>query len=55
MIRTCIKRSKSVADYCPNVIKLREYKQEKNQKPIIEVTLVMTAKLVAVHMRIELI
>lgn len=55
MIRTCIKRSKSVADYCPNVIKLREYKQEKNQKPIIGVTLVMTAKLVAVHMRIELI
>ena len=28
MIRTCIKRSKSVVDYCPNIINSEKYKQE---------------------------
>lgn len=55
MIRTCIKRSKSVVDYCPNIINSENVNKRKIKKPNIEVTLVMTAKLFAVHMRIELI
>lgn len=53
MIRTCIKRSKSAVDYCPNIINSEKYKQEKNQKPNIEVTLVMTAKFFVTCMGIE--
>ena len=48
MIRTCIKRSKSVIDYCLICYKLREQGQEKkskNKSIFIEVTLVVTAKI----------